>query len=506
MLKSNRLTTIRLLAWPLVLIAAAVGAQSAAPPAAESVAFEDFFRPATLRVDYFHGGDATEEFFVLDQVREEPGWAGPVRSLVTPFDRGRYQVRLHDKASGRLIFARGYATVFGEWQTVPEARTRRRIFRESVVMAFPRKPVEIVFLTRDSSNVFREKFRATIDPASSSIRRDPPSRSRAVAIAIESNGPPSEKVDLTLVAEGYTSSEADNFTHDAKRLTAALFSRRGLGKLREHFNVRAVFVPSPGSGIDEPARGEFRRTPLEASFDSFGLSRYVLVEDQVRLRDAVAGVPTDCIAVLVNSKRYGGGGIYNWFLTVTAGNPWAEYVIVHEFGHLFAGLADEYYSSAVTYDDFYPEGIEPVAPNITRLPGGDARERLKWGDLVAAGTPLPTPWPQAEYDRLVAAGKQRTSGSEERADAAARTLEREVETLRVDFLRKLPTWGRVGAYEGGGYVARGVYRPSLDCVMFSRSRTVPFCPVCRRAVARMVDYHTGRGTPVAGPDPVPKGP
>jgi len=470
----------------LVLVSAGLSAQPAL--------FERHFVDRTLRVDYFRGGRAAEEFVAVDAVREEPGWGGPRRRLITPYERGRYQVRVQDLRTGLLLFAQGYSTVFAEWQTVPEAKQRRRVFRESVSVPFPRQPVRVTFLTRDRRHVLRETASVEVDPDHVTVRRDPPRRDIPRVKLIE-NGPPEAKVDLVVVAEGYPREQMARFQADAGRLVRALFSREPFKSRAREFNVTLVCAPSADAGIDQPRQKVFCRTALEASFNTFQLPRYVLVEDFIRLRDAVQGVPFDRLLVVINSERYGGGGIYNWLMTCTAGHPWSEYVFVHEFGHAFAGLADEYYSSQVAYEDFYPAGVEPIAPNITRLPGPPPRRRaaLKWGDLVGPSVPLPTPWPQASYDRLVA--RQRKQVSEAKAagrsaDEVAR-LEQALDEKRREWLDALPHAGQVGAFEGGGYVAHGIYRPFLDCTMFSRSQA-PFCPVCERAISRMIDYLVGK--------------
>jgi len=460
--------------------------------AAQPGDFEAAFRPATLRIDFYHGGTAAEEFYILDALREEPGWAGPPTAPASPFDRGRYQVRVEEAGSGRLLFACGYDTVFGEWQTVPEAKERRRVFREAIAVPFPRHAVEVSIHIRERSGRRREACRWKVDPEDAGIRRDPPPGDLKRVVVLE-NGPPARKVDLVVVAEGYTAEQMGRFEADARRLLATFFSVSPFAERKADFNVTLVCAPSVQPGIDEPARGRFSRTAAEASFHSFGLPRYVLVQDHVRLRDLVAGVPYDALVVLVNSERYGGGGIYNWFLTVTAGNPWSPYVFVHEFGHAFAGLADEYYSSAVAYEDFYPAGVEPVAPNITRLAGGSERGRLKWGDLVAEDTPLPTPWPRERYDALVAGQRKQVTAAREagQTEEAVHALEARLNAERRAFLVGLEGHGKVGAFEGGGYVARGIYRPYLDCIMFSKALG-PFCPVCRRELLRVIDHLSGR--------------
>jgi IgA peptidase M64/peptidase M64-like protein len=462
--------------------------------AAQEIRFEDHFLPGALRIDYVRGGTATEMFVAVEAVREEPVWAGPRTGLVPSFDRGCYQVRVLDPQTGRVLYAYGYNTVFAEWQTIPEARTQRRVFRESITIPCPRRPVKLVFLARNRAQVLNEVHAIILDPESVTVRRDPPRRD-VRRVSFLNHGPPAEKVDLVVLAEGYTAREQDRFEADARRLMSTFLARRPFVERSTDFNVTFVFAPSEESGIDEPAEKRFRRTAVEASFHAFQLPRYVLVEDFTRLEDVVAGTPCDARIVLVNSDRYGGGGIYNWFAIVAANNPWADFILAHEFGHSFAGLADEYYSSSVTYDDFYPSGTEPLAPNITRFAGAPdrGRSKLKWHDLVEDGTPLPTPWPQADYDRLVGRQKKQVAEARARGRSAEQVyaLELELDQARQRFLADVAAPGRVGMFQGAGYVARGMYRPCLDCTMFSRSH-VPYCPVCRRAIERMIDYWVGR--------------
>jgi hypothetical protein len=160
---------------------------------------------------------------------------------------------------------------------------------------------------------------------------------------------------------------------------------------------------------------------------------------------------------------------------------WPDYVFVHEFGHSFAGLGDEYYSSDVAYTDFYPADVEPWEPNLTALLEG---RDLKWGHLVADGTPIPTPWEKALYDSLVTVrGDLDTESATYDEDVA------KIDAERSGILEESAYSGKVGAFEGAGYASEGVYRPALDCRMFSKS-LAPFCPVCMEAIERMIDFHT----------------
>jgi hypothetical protein len=267
---------------------------------------------------------------------------------------------------------------------------------------------------------------------------------------------------------------------------------------RDRISIRGVMTISQDPGCDEPSRGVFARTPLGCTFDSLGSERYLLTEDNRALRDLAAHVPYDALYVMVNHDRYGGGGIYNAFNTFTTDNQWSDYVFLHEFGHHFAGLADEYYTSQIAYLDLYPRDREPREPNITILADPAA---LKWRDLVTPGTELPTPWEKAAYDAMDTAYQEERAALNARigelmrdgADAAeiARLKQRAEDLSRTHqaeadrYLAASRFAGVVGAFEGAGYCREGMYRPELDCIMFSKG-IKPFCAVCRAHLERMI--------------------
>ncbi|MBN2408242.1 MAG: peptidase M64 [Candidatus Aminicenantes bacterium] len=469
--------------------------------AGQKVAFDRYFVDKTMRIDYFHIGDAREETVTLDRVYEQGTWAGSLRNLIDPFGVGRYAYKIYDAASGGLIFSKGFDSYFAEYKTTQWALDGlKRTYHESALIPFPKGKVKFVVELRDRQNSLRPVFSAEIDPADISIARETPVPGVKVFEVLK-GGDPHQKVDIAFIAEGYTVAEEAKFRADLERFREVLFKLEPYMSRRASFNLTGVFKPSDESGCDEPSHGIFRHTALGASFDSLGSERYLLTEDNKSLRDIAAHVPYDALCVMVNHTRYGGGGIYNLFCTFTVDNQWHEYLFLHEFGHSFAGLADEYYTSSVAYNEFYPRGIEPLEANITALldPGA-----LKWKELVTPGTAVPTPWEKEEHDRMdnayqktrqeinarIAALKKR--GSPE-ADVAG--VEEESERLSLEharkmdaFLRKSKFWGKVGAFEGAGYSSEGLYRPALDCLMFSKGAK-PFCAVCERAVARVIDSY-----------------
>ena len=316
------------------------------------------------------------------------------------------------------------------------------------------------------------------------------------------SGPPHNVLDIAILGEGYTQEELGTFKTDLKRATEVLIGHAPYDAHRTQISVRGVMVPSPESGCDEPTRDAFRSTSLGATFNSLGSERYMLTEDNRAVRDVAANVPYDALVIMVNHDRYGGGGIYNLFCTFTAHSDWADYLLLHEFGHSFAGLADEYYSSSVAYNDFYPKGHEPQEANITALLDPD---KLKWRDLVDQGTELPTRWEKEGYDREDAAYQEErkllndaiaevsTSGAPiekitEFEDNEARHAAIHAQWAQ-EYLARSRWAGKIGAFEGAGYSSTGLYRPALDCLMFSR-RVQPFCKVCERAVEEMVLHYT----------------
>jgi hypothetical protein len=310
-------------------------------------------------------------------------------------------------------------------------------------------------------------------------------------------------VDLVFVAEGYTATDTDKFKADVDRFAGLLFAVEPYKSSRSSFNIRGVLRASPEQAMDEPRQGVYRKTMLDASFNAFDTDRYMLTEQNHRLRDIAAGVPYDAIVVLVNSKRYGGGGIYNDYCITTVDNARSGQVFVHEFGHSFAGLADEYYASDVAYNDFYPKGVEPLEPNITALLDPD---RLKWKDLLSPGIAIPTEYGKEKIEALQAERQKSRQGlardideaKKNKADEAAiKALEQKLQeadkaiAAKIDEVRKqYAASTTVGAFEGAGYASKGLYRPMVYCLMISNPKN-EFCPVCQRAIARMIQHYAG---------------
>ncbi len=455
--------------------------------------FDEWFEPATMRMDYYRITTKNRQLLTLDAVYRENVWAGSRKKLIDTVQYGDDFVTVHDRSSGRMIYSRGFSTLSGEWQTTEEALSTWRTFHESVRFPFPKKEIIVTLYKRDSlvgkgkPRAFRKIQEFIIDPRDSvRIRRDiPPTQYSVLDLHIA--GPVEKAVDLLIVGDGYSQQDIEKFRADAKHFMEKLFATYPLIKYKNKFNVRALEVVSAESGIDKPDLGIWKNNALGTQYNTFGSARYILTEDNKTLRNIIASVPYDVVTILVNDNRYGGGGIYNLYTTcftipVKEGQEWEmDYVYVHEFGHCFAGLGDEYYSSQISYIDFYPPDVEPWEPNLTR---STRRGEIKWSRLIDVSMPLPTPWQKALYDSL-----ETERGKLDRLSPDYYSR-RESLLVQTKAILNHATWkGRVGLFEGAGYLSKGMYRPALDCKMFSLN-PVDFDPVCSAAIELMIEFNT----------------
>ena len=400
--------------------------------------FDDYFETKTLRFDFFLAGNAERQDVYIDCFREEPHWGGPLTHLTDNPDYGEYCYKIYDEASGTLIYSKGFCSLFQEWRTTDEARTVNRSYSQVIAMPYPKKNIRIEILARNyDTGLFELLFKTSLDPNSIYINRE--KLSEYPITQILNNGVSHQKVDLVFVAEGYTKDEMDKFRNDAARFTAFLFQTQPYSERKNDFNVWAVECPSAESGTDIPGQNVWKTTALNSHFWTFGIDRYLTAPNLAIIRDKVWNVPCDAVFVLVNSDKYGGGGIYNYYGLGTVDHAWSCVVFVHELGHSFAGLADEYFNSEVAYNDFYNLKVEPWEPNLTTLVNFDT----KWKNMLSAGTSIPTP-------------PDKNNGN------------------------------KIGVYEGGGYVTKGVFRPMMNCRMHSNSAI--FCPICQQAINRMIDW------------------
>jgi hypothetical protein len=450
------------------------------------VVFGDHFSDRTMRVDYHHTGGLDAEIFALDRIVADGAWAGSRTRLVDDTNLGAYLFEVVEPSTGRVLYSRGYGSIFGEWETTSEAGRMHRTFHESVRFPWPLAPVEVRISKRDAGNVFREMWRTAVDPADPAVI--PVERPAAGRVwSILDHGLPAEKVDLLILGDGYTRAELPRFRADARRLVDALFEHEPFRGRKSDFNVRALDLATAESGVNRPQAGRFRRTSLGAEYNIFGSERYILTLDNRSLRDIAGSAPYEFLVILVNDDQYGGGGILRDQATVAAHTDFAEYVFVHEFGHHFAGLGDEYYSSDVAYATGDGHHVEPWEPNITAL---HDPANLKWRELVDPTTPLPTPWAKAEFDAHAERIRAERRALIERGapEHEFDALFRKQQAWETEFLGSMEHSGKVGAFEGASYQSTGLYRPEADCIMFTRNE-VGFCAVCRGAIGQVIDLY-----------------
>ena len=401
--------------------------------------FNRHFTNKSMRFDFLLGGNKNEVKVFPQQIKQEPFWAGSQKNLIDVFNFGSYRFRVFDLKSDSLIFSKGFSTLFQEWQTTAEAKSMDRTFYQAAIFPFPKNIVSLEIDARQWDGKFKTIYTTEISPDDYFILKEQPFRYETTKIT--DNGKPDQKVDLVILAEGYTSAEMEKFVEDAQRVTGYLFNEEPFKSEKEKFNVTAIHTPSLESGTDIPGENIYKNTHFNSTFYTFDISRYLTTSDMKNIYDAAAVVPYDHIYILVNSERYGGGGFYNFLSVCTSDNSLTKEVFVHEFGHGFAGLGDEYYTSDVAYEDFYNLKVEPWEPNITTLVDFGS----KWKAMVADTVPVPTP-------------------------------------------RKPAYNTTVGVYEGGGYTSKGIYSPYIDCRMKS-NEAGEFCPVCKEAIKRTIDYH-----------------
>src|SRR5215510_6155019 len=443
----------------------------------------------TMRLDYYHTGDASQEVFSVDRVVIEPlPWPGNPSQAIDSSNLGKYLFEVRDAKTKQLLYSRGFASIYGEWETTDEAKTVKRTFQESLRFPEPTAPVTIVLKKRDAKNVFQDVWTTTIDPADQFVDRSKPV-APAPLLTIQKTGEPETRVDFLILGDGYTAAEAKKFEADARRLTEVLFSTSPFKENRRSFNVWALAPPAAESGISRPSTGIYRDSPLGATYDAFGSERYVLTFDNRALRRAAQFAPYEFIEVIVNGRTYGGGGIFNLYSTVAADNAFSNYVFVHEFGHHFAGLADEYYTSSVAYTPA-ADRVEPWEPNVTALLDVST---LKWRKLVspfANETQIPTPWNKEAFENYSRDIQKRRVQlrKDKRPEEEMEALFREELAHEKEMFAAEKHFGQVGAFEGAIYEARGYYRPEVDCIMFSR--TDHFCKVCKRAIENIIAMYS----------------
>jgi len=403
------------------------------------VNFNNFFENKTLRIDYYHSGNATNEYFVVDRIFIENEWSGLKTNCLDHFDYGHHRFNIYDSVSNKLIFSRGFSTLFAEWRNSEQAKEQCGNFSESFLMPLPKNSVYVEFSTRNKKNEWVVIKTFYINPVNDIVKNENPLLFDVEKIRY--NGHPSEKLDIAFIAEGYTKDELNKFIKDCEKLAAALLNVEPFKRNAKKINIWAIKSISEESGVTIPTENISKNTVLKSSYNTFDLERYLMVTEHHILRDVASNAPYDRVYVIVNSKTYGGGGIYNFLSIGTSDNIMASFLLWHEFGHDLAGLADEYVSDDAVFQNLYPKDVEPWEPNITTLVSFED----KWQMHVSKKTPVPTPENYEKNDI-------------------------------------------VGVFEGAGYTEKGVYRSMMDCIMRSANQK-KYCKVCEKSIEKAILFY-----------------
>jgi hypothetical protein len=402
--------------------------------------YSDYFKTGRLRFDYaissVNGSCRINPF----QFYFEPVWGGSKSFVEEKLNYGDMLLEVFDSTSDKLLYSYGYSTLFKEWLTTERGKDTTKIFIETVLMPDPKKTIRIRISDRDSFLNFKEVYTTYFNPLTDIVevlKQPEVSEVRS----LRNSGDPSGKTDIVIISEGFTQQQKDKFFRDAEKFSEILFTWDPYKAYPKSFNIYAVFLPSEQPGADIPPDSDWVSTALNTRFYTFGSERYLTTDDMQKVRNAVSGIPYDQICIMVNSDKYGGGGIYNYYTVFTSDNIISEFLFMHEFGHNFASLADEYYTSQTAYVNMFGKNTEPLEPNITTLTSFDK----KWKDMLKDTVPVPT-LSDENYKNII------------------------------------------GVYEGAGYCEKGIYRPYMDCSMKSKINNA-FCPVCKRAIVKMIKYN-----------------
>ena len=403
--------------------------------------FADHFADKTLRVDYIFNGNASGQAICLDGLSALPTWAGRKHHLAELPLQGNGQIVMRNAASGKTIYTTSFSSLFQEWLETDEARNVTKGFENTFLLPYPLQPVEIEITLLDPRRNVRASMKHIVHPNDVLIEQKGNSHITPHKYLLH-NDSPEKCIDVAILAEGYTLQEMQAFYEDADIACKSIFDHEPFKSMKKRFNVVAVASPSTDSGVSVPRLNEWKHTAFSSHFSTFYSDRYLTTSRVKAIHDALAGIPYEHIIILANTEEYGGGGIYNSYTLTTAHHPMFRPVVVHEFGHSFGGLADEYFYDNDVMTDTYPLDIEPWEQNISTQVDFAA----KWKDMLSENTPVPTP---------------------------------------AEVSENYPT----GVYEGGGYSAKGIFRPAENCRM--RTNEYPaFCPVCQRALRRIIEFYT----------------
>ena len=410
---------------------------------ARNIDFDKLFTDSTLRIDYVLSGNVDYQNIAIDELSRMPGWYGKRQNLTEIPVHGAATIDMRLAATGELIYRHTFSTLFQEWLDLDDAKHAPKAFECVELLPMPRDSVIITVNLYNHRHQTTASISHTVNPSSTSIVHKGEGGNIAEYVVLNEPANKKKAINIAFVAEGYTNDQMLDYLNDCKKGMEGLFGYEPYKQLRDRFRIIAVVTPSRDSGPSIPSEGVWNSTAMGASFDTFGIPRYLTTLRIKQMHDAIAGTPYEHIIVMVNTNRYGGGGIYNTLNLLMTRHPLFIEVLVHEFGHSFAGLADEYAYQGEEPNDF-PLDVEPWAPNITTLKDFS----LKWLDLMP-----------------------------EKKTVILNTADGNLDT------------NTVALYEGAGCVLKGVYRPCPNCMM--RTLKVPvFCPVCSRAIKDIINFYT----------------
>jgi hypothetical protein len=402
------------------------------------VVFNQYFKDTTLRINYWHIGNTHFEQFKLNSYHAGAGWYGTRASLIEPNHYGDILFEAFDEATNRLIYSRSYSTLFMEYSATERAETDTGSFEEVITLPMPKQKIRYTFTTYSRNNESRLQYENYYDPDS---EKPMPFNKLLKFNDLHIGGNPKQSLDILFIPEGYAKNDRKKLRADMKRFAGYIMQCSPYKECAGKINIRAIEAFSEESGVTDPNKRVFKKTLLNCSYNVIDLDRYLMCLNVWKLHEIASNAPYDLIIIIVNSSKYGGGGIYNYYCTVNNEGKHSDYVVVHELGHLLGGLADEYYTSEVSVQDFYPLNVEPKEPNLTTL----VDFASKWQSMMKPDVPVPTP-------------------------------------MTLEYQNEL------GVFEGGGYVEHGVYRPWSNCTMKEIIYN-HFCPVCTKIIREVIDYY-----------------